>query len=214
MTPTDIIAAARILIQDSRTPYRYSDTVMLSFVNQTLKRMAMLRPDLFSLIGDIPTTPDTVVQSCPNDSMRLVEVFRVKGGTSITETNRETLDRINPNWANETPGVPVNYMRHVRNPNRYFLYPRPAEGVVLEAEYVQVPPAYTAGQEIEMLPDTYLPAAVDGVVYLAESVDNEHVNTGRAKLFQDSFNQVLAAGLQVRTLTDTETAGLDPKQVV
>jgi hypothetical protein len=65
-----------------------------------------------------------------------------------------------------------------------------------------------------MLPDTYLPAAVDGVVYLAESVDNEHVNTGRAKLFQDSFNQVLAAGLQVRTLTDTETAGLDPKQVV
>lgn len=214
MTPADIIAEARVLIQDSRTPYRYSDAVLLGFVNQTLRRMSILRPDLFMIIGDISTTANSVVQSCPSDSLRLVEIFQIKNGDAVTEVNRETLDQMYPNWVNEAAGTPVNFMRHVRNPNKFFLYPRPTAGIVLIGEYAQVPPAYTLNQSIAALPDAYLPVAADGVVFLAESVDNEHVNSNRAKLFQDSFNQTLAAGLQTRTITDTEEGGLDPKQVI
>lgn len=214
MTPADIITEARVLVQDTRTPYRYSDALMLGWVNQTLKRMAVLRPDLFSFIGDIPTTANTVLQSCPSDSLRLVEIFQIKNGDAVTEVNREILDQMHPNWVNEAAGTPVNFMRHVRSPNKFFLYPRPAAGVVLVGEYAQVPPAYTINQTITALPDAYLPVAVDGVVFLAESVDNEHVNSGRAKLFQDSFNQTLATGLQVRSITDTEQGGMDPKQVI
>lgn len=214
MTPADIIAEARVLVQDTRTPYRYSDTLMLGWVNQTLKRMAVLRPDLFSFIGDIPTTANTVLQSCPSDSLRLVEIFQIKNGDAVTEVNRDILDQMHPNWVNEAAGTPVNFMRHVRSPNKFFLYPRPTAGITLIGEYAQVPPAYTINQTITSLPDAYLPVAVDGVVFLAESVDNEHVNSGRAKLFQDSFNQTLATGLQVRTITDTEEGGMDPKQVI
>ena len=85
---------------------------------------------------------------------------------------------------------------------------------MLIGEYAQVPPTYTLNQAIALLPDSYLPVAVDGVVFLAESVDNEHVNSGRAKLFQDSFAQTLATGLQVRSITDTEEGGMDPRQVI
>ena len=214
MTPADIITEARVLVQDTRAPYRYSDTLMLGWVNQTLKRMSVLRPDLFSFIGDIPTVANTVLQSCPVDSLRLVEIFQIKNGDAVTEVNRDVLDQMYPNWVNETAGTPVNFMRHVRSPNKFFLYPRPAAGVVLVGEYAQVPPVYTITQTIALLPDAYLPVAVDGVVFLAESVDNEHVNSGRAKLFQDSFAQTLATGLQVRSVTDTEEGGMDPRQVI
>jgi hypothetical protein len=214
MTPADIITEARNLIQDTRAPYRYSDTLMLGWVNQTLKRMSVLRPDLFSFIGDIPTVANTVLQSCPSDSLRLIEIFQIKNGDAVTEVNRDVLDQMYPNWVNEAAGTPVNFMRHVRSPNKFFLYPRPATGVVLVGEYAQVPPAYTIAQAIALLPDSYLPVAVDGVVFLAESVDNEHVNSGRAKLFQDSFAQTLATGLQVRSITDTEEGGMDPRQVI
>jgi len=214
MTPADIITEARNLIQDTRAPYRYSDTLMLGWVNQTLKRMSVLRPDLFSFIGDIPTTANTVLQSCPSDSLRLVEIFQIKNGDAVTEVNRDVLDQMYPNWVNEAAGTPVNFMRHVRSPNKFFLYPRPATGVVLVGEYAQVPPAYTIAQAIALVPDAYLPIAVDGVVFLAESVDNEHVNSGRAKMFQDSFAQTLATGLQVRSITDTEEGGMDPRQVI
>jgi hypothetical protein len=49
---------------------------------------------------------------------------------------------------------------------------------------------------------------VDGVVFLASSVDDEHVNSGRAKMFLDSFTQQLGVSLQNRALNDSKIAGL------
>jgi hypothetical protein len=214
MTPNEVITEVRRLIQDTKVPYRYSDTVLLGFVNQILKRMVMLRPDLFAVISDFSTTANTVLQSCPADSVRLIEIFQVKDGDAVTEVNRETLDRTAPGWQREAAGQPVNFMRHVRNPNRFFVYPRPTTGVMLVGEYAQTPPDYTINQEITYPIDAYFPAVVDGVVFLAESIDNEHVNSGRAKLFQDAFVQGLGVSLQSRTITDTEAGGQDPRQVI
>lgn len=213
MTPAEIITEARRLINDDRVPFRYSDTDMLGFVNQTLKRMAMFRPDLFLQIGDVSTTPNTTVQSMPADSIRLVEIFGIKDGNTITEVDRDTFDQTYPGWRSETAGTPVNFMRHVRNPNVYFLYPRPTSGVILLAEYAKVPTDYTLNDPITAPIDAYFPTLVDGVVYLAESVDDEHVNSGRAKLFLDSFTQALGVSLQSRDLTDSDEAGLDPRRI-
>jgi hypothetical protein len=214
MTPNEAITEVRRLIQDTKTPYRYSDTVLLGFVNQTLKKMVVLRPDLFAVIGDFATVASTVLQSCPTDSVRLMQIFQVKNGDAVTEVSKETLDRMYPNWVNEAAGVPVNFMRHVRNPNKFFVYPRPTAGVVLVGEYAQSPAAYALNDTIALLPDAYLTSVVEGTIYLAESIDNEHVNSGRAKLFQDAFTQGLGVGLQARVVTDTEEGGLDPRQVI
>lgn len=212
MTPAGIIAEARKLINDSRVPQRYSDADMLGFVNQTLKRMAMYRPDLFLQIGDVSTAPNTTVQTMPSDSIRLVEIFGVKDGNTVTEVDRDTFDQTYPGWRNEPAGQPVNFMRHVRNPNVYFLYPRPSSGVILLAEYAKVPTDYALNDPIAAPIDAYFPTVVDGVVYLAESVDDEHVNSGRAKLFLDSFTQSLGVSLQSREITDSDDAGLDPRK--
>jgi hypothetical protein len=214
MTPNEAITEVRRLIQDTKTPYRYSDTVLLGFVNQTLKKMVVLRPDLFAVIGDFTTVANTVLQSCPTDSVRLMQIFQIKNGDAVTEVSKETLDRMYPNWVNEAAGVPVNFMRHVRNANKFFVYPRPTAGVTLVGEYAQSPATYALNDTIALLPDAYLTSVVEGTVYLAESIDNEHVNSGRAKLFQDAFTQGLGVGLQARVVTDTEEGGLDPRQVI
>jgi hypothetical protein len=214
MTPAEVITEVRRLVQDQSTPYRYTDTVLLAYVNQTLKRMAVLRPDLFSEIVDIAITAGAAVQELPADAIRLVDIFQVKNGNAITEVDRETMNRNYPGWMQETAGQPVNFMRHVKNPDRYFLYPRPAAGVVLVGEYAKTPVDYAANAVIDVLPEVYFPVLVDGVVYLAESIDDEHVNSGRAKLFYDSFTQQLGAGLQSRKITDTKQAGMDKGEVI
>jgi hypothetical protein len=226
MTPEQVIEDVRELVQDTRVPYRYSDTTLLQFVNNTLKRIAMLRPDLFSYLDTaIPVTVGSVVQTLPADSTRLVEIFQVVDSsgelpvrTSVTEVNRETLDMTTPSWVAETASVPTNFMRHIRNSNKYFLYPPPKSGITLVGEYIQSPPNYTLLQDIELLPSSYLPSVVDGVVYLAESLDNEHVNSGRAKMFLDLFTESLGVTIQSRVITDTESAGMNiptnPKQVI
>jgi hypothetical protein len=214
MTPNDVITEVRRILSDTLAPQRYSDTLLLGFVNQTLKRMAILRPDLFATIGNISTTANTVLQSMPSDSIRLMEIFQVVGGNAVTEVSRDTFDQTYPNWVNETPGTPVNFMRHVRNPNKFFVYPRPISGVTLVGEYSQSPTDYGLGDTILLLPEAYFPTIVDGTVFLTESIDDESVSAGRAKLFQDSFVQSMGVGLQARTVTDSEEGGLDPKQVI
>ena len=214
MTPNEIITEVRRLIQDTKVTYRYSDAIMLGWVNQTLKRTAVLRPDLFGVIGDIATTPNVVLQSTPSDSLRLIQIFQVKGGDAVTEVDREVFDQTYPGWVNEAASTPVNFMRHVRNPNKFFVYPRPTSGVILVGEYAQVPPDYALNDTIALIPEAYFPVLIDGVVFLAESVDDEHVNSQRAALFQKNYTEALGASVSNRVVTDTKQAGMDRKQVI
>ena len=208
MTPSLVITEVRRLIQDENAPVRYSDATLLGFVNQTLKRMAMLRPDLFTTVADIPTVSGQVYQAIPAAGSRLVEIFGVSGGNAIEEVNRDEFDRAYPAWQSDAAGVPTKYMRHTRNPKGFFLYPRPQAGVQLLAEYVVSPPDYTLLRAIITPADEYFSTIVDGTVFLAESVDNEHVSSGRAKLFYDSFVQSLGVSGQAREITDTERGGI------
>jgi len=217
MTPADVIAAVRVAVQDTRVSfYRYSDPAMLTFVNQTLTRMAVLRPDLFSVIKEWQLNPETVLQSCPDDSQRLVELFYVVGGNALQEVSRDMFDQSYPTWVSDPPGTPINFMRHVRNPNKFFVYPRPEVCVKVLGEYVQIPPTYAMEEDILVLPASYFAALIDGTVYVAESIDNEHVNEKRAELMQNMFLQQLQIGLQARPTTDFESGGLrstdDPKR--
>jgi hypothetical protein len=207
MTPATIIEQVRRLIQDEVSPFRYSDTMLLGFVNQVLKRMAMVRPDLFIDSGNIPTTQDSAYQTLPSNGAVLVEIFGVAGGAAIEEVDRDLLNRTDPNWINATSGTPKKYVRNTRNRRSFFLYPRPQFGVQLVAEYSVVPSDYTINQTILQPSQEFFPAIVDGTVFLAEAIDNEHVDTGRAKLFLDSFTSALGISGQARVLTDREDGG-------
>ena len=204
MTPSEVIAEVRVLIQDTRVTFRYSDTVLLGFVNQTIRRMVMLRPDMFTTVTDISTVANLTEQTLPATAVRLVDIFRVKNGTSIEEVDRDQFDRAYPQWTTDAAGTPTKYMRHPRNPRAYFLYPRPTAGTVLVGEFVVTPTAYAISDPIAVLPDAYFGVLIDGTVYLAESIDNEHVSSGRAKLFFDSFVQALGVDLQSRAVIDSE----------
>lgn len=214
MILNDVITEVRRIIQDTNTPYRYSDDVLLGFANQALKRIAVLRPDLFAYIGDITCTDGEVVQSAPSDSIRLIEVYRVKNGNGVIETNREALDQAYPTWMNDAAGSAINFMRHVRNPNKFFIYPKAPAGQILVGEYAQTPPDYDGVTTVALLPDAYEPVVIDATVFIAESVDNEHVNSQRAQLFQSSFTQALGVAAQSRAITDPERGGLQEEDVV
>ena len=194
MTPTDVIDQIRVLVNDARTPYRNSDTILLKYVNSTLKRISLLRPELFSVIAEITPTPNTCLQTLPSNAIRLVSVLGVKDGASIREIDKRVIDASYPGWMSESAGVPTSFMRDRGSINSYFLYPKPITGTVLNVQYTKVPDDYDLTDEITDLTASFLPVIVDGVVYLVESADDEHVQSGRAKMFLDSFLTSLGVG--------------------
>lgn len=215
MILNDVIADVRDLIQDTDTnTQRYSDAMLLKFANQVLRRTAIFRPDLFSIQADLTCTAGTVVQSAPADSIRLMEVYYNTSGNGIIETTREVLDQAYPTWMTDNAGSTINWIRNIRNPNKFFIYPKAPAAHQIVIEYAQTPPVYTGAQAVALLPDAYFPAIVDGTVFLAESIDNEHVNSNRAALFQQSFSQALGISSQTRQITDTEGGGISEEEVV
>lgn len=213
MTPQEVITQARVLINDDNAlmPERYSDTEMLGFVNQAIKRACVVRPDLFIVSEDITPTAEQVEQELPANVTRIMEVHRVVGGGAIGEVDKETMDRSAPNWTTESSGTPVNWMRHPRNPRRYFLYPAPSTGTEISVEYIEVPSDYGLSDTM-ILPDSYRSAIIDCVVYLAEVVDNESVESERAKAFYTSFLQSLGADMTQREVVDNENGKPDQRR--
>ena len=210
----DVITDVRRIVQDEDATLRYSDAFMLGMCNQAIRRVQLFRPDLFAFVSTVANVAGEVIQSAPSDSLRVIEVLSINGsGVGIVEADREVLDQTLPTWPNDTAGPAVNWMRHVRNPNKFFIYPQAPADQTLDIEYSQVPPIYDGVTTVALLPDAYTAVVVDAVVFLVESVDNESVTSGRAKLFFESFTQALGVGSSSRVLTDTESGGVDPNQV-
>ena len=208
MILNDVVTEVRRMLQDENTPQRYSDAVLIGFANQSLKRIAVLRPDLFAHVSTITCVENEVIQTAPTDSLRIIEVYSVSGGNGIIETNRESLDQAYPQWMNDTASAAVNWMRHTRNANKFFIYPKAPAAQVLDIEYAQTPPTYDGTTTVTLLTDAYIPVVIDATIFLAESVDNEHVNSNRAALFLQSFTRALGLNLAANITTDTEEGGM------
>ena len=208
---SQVVSDARLAIQDLgalSTP-RFTDAQILSMVNQTLKRICVIRPDLFALITTMQTVTGSL-QTAPADSYRFMEALAVVGVNNLNEINREALDLMSSTWQTGTPGSPTNWMRHPRNANSFFVYPPATAGITLQIEYAQSPPNYTLTQSPTILPDAYYPVVVDGTVALLEMTDNEAVNSNRAKICYDNFTNMLQSSLAARPGLDSEGAGMAP----
>lgn len=233
MNITDVVGEVRKVIQDIGTDSvsgvqiepRLSNEVLVGFANQALKRIAVLRPDLFIQSGQYPCIAG-VEQNLAEHfdrSVRLVDVFRAQVGefaeSSVTEINRETLDQSYPNWPSAVSGRCINFMRYVRDSNRFFIYPPPTsppESQILHLSYVESPKDYVFddGEDIALLSDAYFPCVVDATVFVAASMNEESVNNRRAELFYKSFVNVLGISTQSRSITDVEGGGLSEEETV
>lgn len=202
---SEVLLDVRELIQDTAVPYRYDDTFIVRKVNQVVRRMALLRPDLFTEITTITCVAGSL-QSPPADSVRIMDVLTNTVGTAVKEVNQEVLDLMVPGWENLTPGPTTNWMRYPRSPNRFYVYPAATVSDTLEIVYAKCPVTLSIGS-IVPVQDAYQPVVIDGTCWIMEAIDAEHVESGRAKMFQESFMAGITGSMQARRITDTDMAG-------
>jgi hypothetical protein len=209
-TVADVVVELRELVLDETVPFRYSDDFLVRKVNQVLRRMVIVRPDLFTAVETI-TTVAGALQSCPADSVRLMDVTLNEDNRVPKEVNQDVLDMMFPKWNDGAQGPTENWMRFPRDPNRFYVYPPSVGGETLTIAFAKSTPTYEIGDTIQ-LQDAYFPAVVDGASWLVEMIDAEHAESGRAKVFKDAYDGALAAGLAVRKLTDDEDAAAPKRE--
>jgi hypothetical protein len=191
MTPQDIINQARYIMNDAGTnpaALRQGDEELLSYVNEALKEASVLRPELFSTVGDMTCAADQCEQAITfMDAAQLLDVLCIHNGTALTPFDRSAMDLFRPGWRTDAAGPAQNWAPLNGDPLQFFIYPKAPVGQVLDVRYVRIPLTYALTDTIGDLPSTYLPALVDFVVYRSESKDDEHVLTQRAAAHYAAF---------------------------
>lgn len=205
MTPQDIIPDVRVLVSDTdATEYRYSDADMLRWFNQSVQRISHLRPELFSSFEDFACATNQVVQTLPADCIRLMEVLYVVGGSAVHETVFEALTQSVPTYAADAAGPAINWARYPRDARSFVIYPKAPASQTLRVNYAKMPAPYTLSDTVTPALDNYRSAIIDCMVYLAMSVDDEHVNSNRAQQHYRMFAEALGISGQSAAITDAE----------
>lgn len=189
MKPSEIISTARVTLNDTdAVAPRQDDTELLRYVNEGIKEIATYKPELFSTIGDMACSAGLCEQSITFlDAATLIEVMCIHGGAAVTPFDRAAMDLFRPGWRNDAQGPAENWAPIEGDPLNFLIYPPAPPGQVLDVRYVRNPSVYALEDVISDLPDTYVPALVDYVIYRAESKDDEHVLSQRAQSHYTAF---------------------------
>jgi len=189
MTPQSIITTARAIINDADSVlYRYSNDTLLGYVNDGMKEVSSLRPELFNTIGDLFCTAGSVEQMVTfPGAQALTGVLSIHGGAAVTPFDLDTMNQFNPNWRTDTAAPCKQWTRIAGDPLRVFIYPPAPVGQTLDVTYISPPTVLALDDTITEIPAAYETALADYVIYRAESTDDEHADSGRATSHYAAF---------------------------
>jgi hypothetical protein len=188
-TPADIIATARTIYNDADSVlYRKEDAELLGYLNDGMREVSGLKPELFMTIGDMECTAGEVEQAVSfADAQALVEVLCIHDSTALTPFDFATLSAFRPGWRTDAAGAAQQWSKLQGDPLRFFIYPKAPASQTLDVRYIRIPTVLALTDVIDEVPEAYIPALVDYVVYRAESADDEHAISGRATSHYQAF---------------------------
>lgn len=187
MTPQDIINDARYILNDTvSTRYRNTDAELLGWVNDGLDAMVGVLPQLFAATSAHTCAAGAEQAPSFDRLVAIIDVQRITGGAAILRADKTTLDAFRPGWYADTQDAAVNWFPHQASPKKFMLHPPSTNGQSVDVVFAQAPAALALGDAIPV-PDNYQTALVAFVVGMAESKDDEFVNSNRAAQAKSDF---------------------------
>lgn len=204
VTLQQAIDLARGVLNDRATSKRYSDADLLQYGNDAIDLIALARPEMFYETVEVTCIANSPVQKLAQaDSLGLVDVLYVKGGSAVTKTDRATMDRVLPTWPSASAAAAENWMPLDDDPFRFLISPPAPAGQVLVAIHIKPPPEYLSTDTLPVAA-AYLSLIADYIIGMAESRQDESINSDRAQAFITKFMTALG-------ISNTENPAEKPK---
>lgn len=203
MIASDVLGRVRIVLNDV-SAVRWPDAELLSWLTDGQRAVAVLRPDAS---GDnvVQALVAGTKQSLPTDCARLFDIPRnlsAEGavGRAIRYVDRETLDSIDPNWHTAKASTVIkHYVYDGRDQKNFYVFPPAAVGASVQIFYSRIPPVVSTTSATLLIPDVYLDALVNYVLFRAYTKDAEFgQNAALAQNYLGLFGQLIGT----KTKTD------------
>lgn len=223
-TVGSVITKVRAVLQDT-TSVRWPDSELIEWINDAQHEIALIKPDATAVNESIPLVGGTK-QSVPDNALRLLRVVRNMqdagvglGGRAIRLVDREILDAQDPNWHDPlTTGMSAfdtvvkHYMYDEQDPLHFYVYPgvdgqiRPVP--MIEIVYSAEPTKVDSLNDVLSVPDLYINAVLNYVLYMAYMKDAEYAgNTQRAASHYQIFGASVTGKGQIDVITTPNADG-------
>jgi hypothetical protein len=189
--------------------FRWSDDELMRYLNAAVRQIVTLVPES-NATESLLTLDQAARQRIPADGAKFIKATNNYDPVGDVRTRalryveKDALDTHNPDWEFSVPVPapnPAHYFQHYthdpREPQVFYVYPRPQSAAQkLYVVYSKVPAAITLGTQFP-LPDTYVNAAIDYVIYRALTKEGRFtLPDTKAQLLWDGFLRSLGLKLE------------------
>lgn len=211
ITAAAVSARARGLLIDPDGT-RWTDAEIMAWVSDAQRTILTAKPDVFGRVTKVALVAGTK-QVLPDDAYLLLGVIRntTSDGTprrAVRLVSREVMDAVSPDWHTATASPTVqNYIYDSTLLTTFFVYPPNTGAGYVDANYAVQPDEVTSMSAALPIPDNYLPALADYVLFRSYSKDSDFAaGMQLAASYYTSFTQFIAAAAGAQGLFNTNRA--------
>ena len=205
MTGNTVVAILKQYLQDP-DGIVWGD-VYLNAVNESLKTIAMLRPDSTANTIELTLVANKYTQFIPADGARLLYITRnIATGKPIRLLQREALNELGNLWTPQAVNDIDHYIYDIENPTAFGVFPVPDSALTVELVY-SVIPSDIGLSDTAIVPDQYISPVVEYCLYRLYEIETERINRQKAASHLAACYNVLGIKLQNEMMLKTIQEG-------
>lgn len=191
-----IISSARVTLLDPSPGKTFSDARLFALLQEALRRMACVKPEVYSVRGDIPLVAG-VDQELPAGGTKLLKLLRnTTSGRGISQTSESLLLEETRFAGQGTAAADVDcYSIDSRDYKRFMVSPPSPGGVNVVGLYCTVPTIASAATAIPV-DDTYEGAIKFMLLAEAYAADSERKDLSKSDRYETKALQLLGLDSQ------------------
>lgn len=203
-----VVRSAKLILQEvTEAGTRWKNEELIGWLNESYQAITQVKPDASSINEEVDLVTGTR-QSIPDSGLRLLDVVRNTSeqsqGYGILVATRRSIDQTRRAWHRDPVSYNIEqFMFDDLDPTHYYVYPPARSGAKVEIIYSAVPDPHATNSLASVegdtinLPDAYVPAMIDYILYRAYSKDAGHAaNLNRASMHMQAFNNALGVKAQ------------------
>lgn len=189
---------------------RFSDTVMLRFINAAIRQIVTLLPSA-NVVEESTALVAGSRQTLPSGGVKFLGLYNLESsvrGDAVTVIEEDALNSSFPTWPTgpispDAAGAVLHVTHDPRDPKTFGVYPPVATPFNVLVKHAKIPTALASLASTFPLGDEYINAAVEYVKWRCLSIDGRFGTSPEQRLEQwNNFRMMLGLKPQVERSVD------------
>lgn len=175
----------------------WTNETLFKYVTEAQNAIILLGVDANIVQAEFPLLQDAM-QTIPEGGVRFIDILRNVAGGPVRKIEKKVMDDVLPDWMIEQTETGIeHFMFEEERPTVFWVYPAPSTSTQkIALSYAKAVDLITADNDPITLPDIYIPAIKEYILWRCLSMENENMAISLANQHLQNFYTLLGKKYQ------------------